>query len=253
MATRTTAPKGKTADNTDVIVVKKSTLISGAMLIVGLIIGLVGGFYWGSESTEARLASVLNEAEAIAAQGPPAGQAQPPQPAARLDNVSIDDDPILGSPDAEVVIVEFSDFRCGFCARFHQETFSALLDQYGDDIAFVYRDFPVVGGLAAAEAAECAAEQDAFWPFHDGLFANPQAFSSTDDFVALAEELDLYTEQFRTCVEERHYQDEVAADASDAREYGVSGTPTFFINGVRLVGAQDIRAFQQVIDAELGN
>jgi protein-disulfide isomerase len=111
----------------------------------------------------------------------------------------------------------------------------------------------VVGGEQAALAAECAHEQGAFWEYHDALFVDPQAANSIDDFVELAEQIEgIDAEQFRECLSSAKYNDEVLNDAGDARTYGVSGTPTFFINGVRLVGAQPLSAFQAAIDEELG-
>jgi protein-disulfide isomerase len=117
----------------------------------------------------------------------------------------------------------------------------------------VYRDFPVVGGEVAAEASECADEQGAFWEYHDALFDNFQAYSTIDDYVTLAESQGLDADQFRECMESNKYRDEIVGDYNHGREYGVSGTPTFFINGVRIIGAQPLAAFQSVIDEELGN
>lgn len=111
----------------------------------------------------------------------------------------------------------------------------------------------MVGGGAAAEASECADEQGGFWEYHDELFANIDLYNSDDDFVALAESFGLDGGAFRECLESDIMQDEVIADAEDARSYGVSGTPTFFINGVRLVGAQPIESFNAIIEEELAN
>jgi protein-disulfide isomerase len=109
----------------------------------------------------------------------------------------------------------------------------------------------VVGGDQAAEAAECADEQGAFWEYHDALYVDARLFNVVDDYVGLAERLDLDDERFRTCLETGAYRDEIANDYNDGRAYGVTGTPTFFINGVRLVGAQPLAAFQAIIDEEL--
>lgn|SRR5574341_175128 len=130
----------------------------------------------------------------------------------------------------------------------------ALFDEFGDQIRLVYRDFPVVGGEQAAEAAECADEQGVFWDYHDQLFANPQGFTGIEDYVALAEQYaSVDAEAFRECLESGRMAEEVNKDATDARSYGVTGTPTFFINGVRLVGAQPLSAFIQIIEEELKN
>lgn len=115
----------------------------------------------------------------------------------------------------------------------------------------VYRDFPVVGGEVAAIAAECADDQGEFWPYHDALYENPQGYNTPEDYSTLAGELGLDAEVFSTCMESEEVREEIIADYNDGRSYGVSGTPTFFINGVRVVGAQPIDAFRSIIDAEL--
>ena len=225
----------------DVIVIKRSWLnYVGVALIFYLLGGLTAYLVFGAPFPE--------PGQVLAAQQPQ----QPSEPPARLDNISLDDDPFLGPADAPITIVEFSDFRCGFCRRFHQETFGALVDQYGAQVRFVYRDFPVVGGQQAAEAAECADEQGGFWDYHDALFANPESSAGADSLVALAKDQGLDEEQFRQCLTSGKYQAEVSNDYNDGLTYGVRGTPTFFINGVRVVGAQPLAAFQAVIDEELG-
>ncbi len=102
-------------------------------------------------------------------------------------------------------------------------------------------------------ASVCADSQDGFWEYHDALFEDPRAFSTADDFVALAERLGLDGDAFRACLDSEEAINTVIADYNDGRSYGVSGTPTFFVNGVRIVGAQPLAAFRAVIDEELGN
>lgn len=167
----------------------------------------------------------------------------------RLD-VSVDDDPALGPDDAPITIIEFSDFACQFCRRFHQETFQLLMDAYPGQIRFVYRDFPVVGGFEAAQAAECADEQGFFWEYHDLLFTGTQGLSRSA-YEQYAEDLGMDTDVFTTCLDEERYKSEVTNDANYASSLGISGTPTFFINGIPLVGAQPLGNFKQVIDGEL--
>jgi protein-disulfide isomerase len=165
--------------------------------------------------------------------------------------VSLDDDPVLGPEDAPITIVEFSDFRCGFCRRFFQETFQPLLDAYPSQIRFVYRDFPVVGGFDAALAAECAHEQGAFWEYHNKLFSGELALGQSA-YLQYAEDLDLDIDEITECIESERYADEVNADTQYASDLGVRGTPMFFINGIPLVGAQPLEIFMQIIDGELG-
>jgi protein-disulfide isomerase len=132
------------------------------------------------------------------------------------------------------------------------------VEQYGDQIRIVYRDFPLTSihpdAQKAAEAGECADEQGRFWEMHDLIYANQVIGLSVDALVSYAGQVDgLDTEELRECVESGKYAEEVAADLRDGSTYGVSGTPTFFINGYRLVGAQPLAAFTALIDQELQN
>ncbi len=172
--------------------------------------------------------------------------AEPEVPA--IVDVSLDDDPVLGDEDAPITIVEFSDFRCGYCGRFHTQTFRPLLDQYAGQIKFVYRDFPVVGGDRAALAAECADEQGAFWEYHDILFENQSSLTSDEALIDLASGLEIDMDEFSACLANDEFADEIRADFEDGLAYGVRGTPAFFVNGRALIGAQPLAAFQQVID-----
>lgn len=166
--------------------------------------------------------------------------------------VSADDDPAIGPGDAPVLIVEFSDFQCQYCGIFARETLHPLLERYKDQIRFVYRDFVIYGpmSLQAAVAAECANEQGAFWPYHDRLFERQNSLTP-DFFLAMADELNLDTQQFARCVGDPAVEDEVKADTAAGRALGLRGTPTFYINGRILVGAQPLEAFAAVIDEEL--
>lgn len=109
----------------------------------------------------------------------------------------------------------------------------------------------MVGGDQAALAAECADEQGEFWPYHDALYERFREQTVPEDFVALAEELELDAEAFRTCLDDPAMTQEIVGDYNDGRSYGISGTPTFFVNGVRVVGAQPLAVFQSIIDEEL--
>lgn len=170
-----------------------------------------------------------------------------------IQDVSVDDDPGLGPEDAPIVIVEFSDFRCGFCARFHNDTFKTIMAQYEGQIRFVYRDFPVVGGEQAALAGECVHDQGEtlFWDYHDLLFANQQSISDPAALTELASTLDLDIDAFETCLADATHAGEIQIDVNDGLAAGVRGTPAFFINGRAVVGAQPLAVFQQIIDEEL--
>jgi protein-disulfide isomerase len=168
--------------------------------------------------------------------------------------VSADDDPAVGPIDAPVLIVEFTDYQCSYCASFARETLRQILDNYGDQVRFVVRDFPILSmhpqAQKAAQAAQCANDQGRFWEYHDLLFQNQQALdaSSLEDY---AQQLDLEVAAFTTCLDSDRYLAEVQHDLTDGQSYGVNGTPTFFINGRLLRGAQPFSAFQEMIDEEL--
>jgi len=169
--------------------------------------------------------------------------------------VSIDDDPMLGAPDANITIIEFSDYTCTACAAFQRTTFPQLKAEYIDTgkVRFVFRDFPLkeVDSLAgrAAQAADCANEQDVFWKYHDLLFRE-QSNISNAFLVDAAEELGLNATRFAACLDSGKYRTEVLQDYLEGVEKGgITGTPVFFINGKKLQGNQPITAFRDAIAA----
>jgi len=168
--------------------------------------------------------------------------------------VSADDDPALGPADAPVTLIEFSDYNCPFCRKWYQETLPLIMDEHGDQVRFVYRDLPVVGGGAvgflAAQAANCAGDQDAYWEFHDALFTAEFGLSR-DAFLAYADALGLDRQALQECLDSGYYEEEVRSDLADAFALGVGSTPTFFINGIPVVGAQSSETFLAIIESEL--
>ena len=238
-----------------VIVIRRTTLnyifIAAVFLVVGMVIGAYGAFKV-ERANRSWLSDALSEAmEGQAGTIASGQQAEQTDPDARVE-VSADDDPAHGPADAPVVMIEFSDFNCPYCGRFARETLPLLRENYNDRIRFVYRDYPILGdsSLQAAIAAECADDQDAFWDFHDLLFENQSGFNQ-ELFTGFGEALALDIEQFTACQNDPAVRDEVIADYEEASRLRVSGTPTFFINGRRVVGAQPYEVFQGVIDEEL--
>jgi protein-disulfide isomerase len=216
------------------ITIRRSHLVLALVPLAG-VLGLAAGYLlWGRDQP----AAVATAAPAAAA----------PQ---RYD-VSADDDPSLGPADAPVTIVEFSDFNCPYCRRFQTETFPELMAAYPDQIRFVYRDDPITSAesMIAAQAANCAGKQGAYWPYHDTLFTGDLGLGS-QAYQAYAERLHLDPAALAACIADGGEQAEVESDARAAAALGVSGTPTFFINGIPLVGAQPLSQFRSVIDAEL--
>jgi protein-disulfide isomerase len=182
----------------------------------------------------------------------------PPTPTLIPRGVAEDDDPFQGPADAPVVIVEFSDFQCGFCGRWYKETLPQILAAYPTQVKFVYRDFTIFGqeSVRAATAADCANEQGKFWEMHNRLFDRLENQENTplndDTFISYAGELGLDTAAFSECLASDRYVNEVMADYSAAQKYGLQGTPGFVINGVvYTMGAQPFQVFDTIIQTEL--
>jgi protein-disulfide isomerase len=186
--------------------------------------------------------------------GPSASQqANEPLQQKRVE-VSVDDDPALGPKDAPVTIIEFSDYQCPYCIRWYQQVYARLMKDYEGKIRFVYRDFPLTSihpeAAPAALAANCAGEQNAYFPYHDALFSENYGLGQ-DAYIRYATDLGLNVEAFKTCLSENRYASEVEADIRYGYSIGVISTPTFFINGIAVVGAQPYEYFQQIIKKEL--
>jgi protein-disulfide isomerase len=125
--------------------------------------------------------------------------------------------------------------------------------EFPGKVRMVYKDFPLAsheGALPAAEAARCAGERGRFWEYHDLLFVAQPAFSKSE-LLAYAGRLDLPRDSFAVCIESGQHREAVKADVAEGRAAGVQGTPTFFINGRRLIGAQPIDAFREAVQAAL--
>lgn len=266
------------------ISIKRSTynnLIKGIVVAIA-VAAFVSGYSLGtlnddssssftSEELEKIISGIKVDSASQPSQQPtPQPSQQPSQPSApQITMVSLDDDPVKGNSDAPVTIVEFSDFQCPFCSRFYQQTLSSLQESYIDTgkVKFVYRDLPLdrlhPNARAAHIAAECADEQGKFWDYHDVLFDKQTEWQSlpatefTSTLIQYAMDLELKTASFESCLNSQEIADEVNKDATQARGYGVSATPTFFIGNEKdgytmLRGAQGFASFQSVIDKQLG-
>jgi protein-disulfide isomerase len=217
----------------------RSWLVWTVILPVIFALGLGTGYLlWGRNITSA---------EATTA------EVQIPENVRRYD-VPTEGDPSIGPDDAEITIVEFSDYQCPFCKRWHDEVFARLLQEYPDQVRIVFRDFPITSihpeAYPAAEAAHCAGEQGAYWPYHSALFSQKYGLGEAA-YEKYAVELGLDTSAFAQCRSEERYSTQIASDLDFATALGISSTPTFFINGIALVGAQSYDVYKQVIDLEL--
>jgi len=257
--------------NSEDVVIKKSTFNK---LLVGVISAVVvsaflGGYVLGAETVEPEKIIITDAEDVI---GPIQTQQSTQSPLSTNPQsvipVSLDDDPIKGDLNAPITIVEFSDFQCPFCARFHSTVFPQLEANYIDTgkVKFVYRDFPIQGihpnAVAASLASECADEQGMFWEYHDLVFENQNKWQSlsgrivVDTFEQYALELGLGTSDFNTCFESAKYIDEVTKDFQDGVSYGVTGTPGFFVGNdelgyVKIVGAQPYQVFERLIEDQI--
>ncbi len=207
-------------------------LVSGIAIlaVIGLI---VAGIYFNQDKD---LLATLPTAGGTAKDEDPSAQPSPTQPA----QVEVSSgENTKGSSNGPVTIVEFSDFQCSFCLRFHP-TLQQILNDYPTQVTWAYRHFPLdqihPNARPAAEASECAAEQNKFWEFADGLFEN-QAKLGKSFYSELASELGLNTAQFDDCVSSRKYKDKVEADYQAGIAAGVGGTPASFVNGQLVSGA----------------
>jgi protein-disulfide isomerase len=161
-------------------------------------------------------------------------------------------DPVRGPANAPITIVEYSDFQCPFCARVNP-TLERIRQTYGDRVRIVFKDFPLPNhGEApkAAEAAYCAGEQGKYWEMHDRLFANQQALQ-LPALKQHAEALGLDTAAFNQCLDSGKHASRVTENLKAGEALGISSTPTLFVNGRPVVGAQPFEYFKGIIDEEL--
>ena len=175
-----------------------------------------------------------------------------PPPVFRAE-LSIAGEPFKGSEKARVTIVKFEDFHCPFCKQ-AQPTFNELLSRYNGQVRLVHKDLPLESlhpqARQAAEAARCAYEQGKFWEYHDTLYANsPKA--SADDLKSYGKEVGLNVDSFDRCFASGKYKAVVQQDLNEGAQLGLTGTPTFFINGREISGNLPLKAFEAIIDEEL--
>ena len=187
---------------------------------------------------------------------PGGGQAAPParptpDPAAEM-YVPVEASAAKGPEDALITIVEFSEFQCPFCSRVGP-TLQQIQERYGNDVRIVFKHRPLDfhdRATPAAAASIAAQNQGKFWEYHDLLFANQQALSD-EDLIRYAEQLGLNIDRFRADMAAPETQARIAADVALAERLSAGGTPHFFVNGIRLRGAQPLEAFVTIIDAQL--
>jgi protein-disulfide isomerase len=177
--------------------------------------------------------------------------------------IGVDDDPVLGSPNAKVLMIEFGDYQCPSCRMFWKDVEPRIKREYIDTgkVKLVFRDFPIVQihpeALLAAMAVDCSADQNKYWEYHDKVFR--EQYNKGDDLVRFkaadlkkwAKDIGLDPAKFDQCLDSEKYKNEVLKDKADGDAVSVQGTPTFFINGHVIGGAQPYHAFKNLIDSLL--
>lgn len=172
-----------------------------------------------------------------------------PPPRARIE---IGDAPVRGPANAPVTIIEFTDYQCPYCAR-AATTLQQVMAKYPTQVKLVLRDFPLSNhpeAPAAAEAAHCAGDQGKYWQMHDAIFANPRDLTAPTLLKhAVAAGVD--EKKYSSCVASKKYTARWQKDLAAGEEFGVTGTPAFFVNGRFIGGALPLEAFVQLIEEEL--
>jgi len=229
----------------DTITFKKDQFYT-VLVVLAFGIGILTGYIMWGRGTSGRVAAQTGTTAQVAG--------APTQTAFHRYTIPTDGFYSIGPADAPIVIVEFSDFQCPFCKRWHDEVYQPLFAAYPGKIRLVYRNLPLTSihpeAMAAAEASMCAGEQNAYWQYHEALF-NGQGSLSSGFYVQTATDLGLDTTAFQACIDAQRYQTQIQADMDFAQSLGVQSTPTFFINGLAIVGAQPLSTFTDIIDKEL--
>jgi protein-disulfide isomerase len=198
---------------------------------------------------------VGDKVAAAAAPAAAAAAAQPdPEPAGGPVTPLKADDHIRGPKNAKVVMIEYSDYQCPFCER-HHPTMQKLMTDFPGQVSWVFRHFPLSfhpNAIPAANAAECASEQNKFWEYTDALFADQRQDLQPDSFyegLATAQRMNLT--QFKSCYSSKKYSSRISNDQSEGAASGVNGTPATFINGKLVSGALPYESIKQMVQAAL--
>ena len=224
-------------------------------IVVAVVIGLSLWFSAREIRMGLEKGAVQRVAQAVNQPSPappsPSPSLPPPQPTGDLSKLKITDSPYEGKKNAPVTIIDCSDFQCPFCARFVNDTLSRLRKNEIKDgeVKFVFKNFPLPFhqyAEKASEAAECANKQGKFWQMHDLLFSSNGRLD-IDSLKSYAKQIGLNSDKFDHCMESGETAEIVSVDKSQCASAGVQGTPTFFINGKILVGAQPYEQFKSLI------
>ena len=171
---------------------------------------------------------------------------------------------IMGNPNAKITIVEFGDYQCTFCYKFHDETMKKITDEHikTNNVNFIYKDFPLNGkqSILASEAVYCAQKQNKFWEYHNTLYNNwggeNTGWITENVLLGFARDLEMNLDDFSQCLGKSEFRQKVLDNEQFGREIGINATPSFLIFNdnemYRIIGAQSFEKFEQVFQ-KLGN
>ena len=207
-------------------------------LVIPVIIGIVVGLYFGQNYTFSENDDILLTKQKLVENG----------------------SPILGNPSAKITIVEFGDYQCTFCFKFHGSSLKIIKNEYIDSgiVKLVFKDFPLNGpdSVLAAEASYCADDQGKYWEYHDTLYTNwngeRTGWISRASLTQFADSVEINLVQFNTCLDDQKYHQRVLDMEIFAREVGIDATPSFLIFNdekvIKIRGNQPIDVFRQAIN-----
>ncbi len=251
------SPSHKESPALTIIFQSWATPIIGILMLV---LGLLGGYFGRPLITEEGKPTPIVEEASELEENPDISISEgerEAQKAILMDTLVGEIRHFQGEADAPVTIIEFSDFQCSYCGDWSAETGREIRETYVEEglVRIGYWHFPFLGdpSVMAAEASECAGEQDAFWAYHDYLFGpevNGKGLSN-ENLKEFAAALELDTKAFKECLDSGKFSQFVQGQRSIAQQIGVSSTPSFLINGEPLIGAQAFSVFEEVIEAEL--
>lgn len=249
-------------------------VIAGSILLGAIIISATMLYMFKSASgrLDSAVSALQDSAQKIAAQAAtaiapsvvptnqnPAIQPSAAAPAAVAKITLKPSTPFLGSSNAKVTVVEYADYQCPFCEKWYSQVLPSLKSKYisTGKIKYFYQDFAFLGpdSNTAAEATHCAQDQNKYWQYHDYLFTHQgqegSGWATADHQKEFAKALGLNTTQFGQCLDSGKYKQEVLDETAAGKSYGVSGTPSVFVNGKIIVGAQPFSVLDAAITAAL--
>ena len=168
--------------------------------------------------------------------------------------------PLMGNPDAKITIVEWGDYQCTFCYKFHQSSKDILIEEYVNTgkANFVFRDFPLNGpdSVLAAEGSYCANDQGKYWEYHDETYKNwageKTGWVNRNSLSQFAKTVNLDVDEFNKCIDDKKYQQKVLDNEEFGMNIGIKATPSFLIFSgekiIKIEGNQPLSVFRQVLD-----